>query len=142
MVDLGAQGGKLMSTCKATIILGEKDICKDCMKADVCKHKANLDKDSIIGMSVEECEYFKDRSKFIEMPCKVGDTVYLVLKGVTDVLIGDVRRMSFNHKNELVISIGRQKGRYYTTGNHKISSFGKSVFLTKEEAEQALKNQN
>ena len=60
---------------------------------------------------------------------------------LSDVLIGDVRRMSFNHKNELVICIGRQKGRYYTTGNHKISSFGKSVFLTKEEAEKALEEQ-
>ena len=55
-----------MTLDKATVILGKNDICKDCIKADVCKHKANLDKDPIIGMSVEKCEYFKDKSKFIE----------------------------------------------------------------------------
>ena len=64
-----------MSTCKATVILGGNDICKDCMKADVCKHKANIDKDPIIGMSVEQCEYFKDKSKFIELPCRMGDYI-------------------------------------------------------------------
>ena len=24
------------------------------------------------------CEHFKDRNKFIELPCKVGDTVYVL----------------------------------------------------------------
>lgn len=67
-----------MKLDKATVILGENDICKDCIKTDVCKHKANLDKDPIIGMSVEKCEHFKDKSKFIELPCKVGDTVWYV----------------------------------------------------------------
>ena len=55
-----------MATCKATVILGKNDICKDCTKADVCKHKANLDKDPIIEMSVEKCEYFKEALLSIE----------------------------------------------------------------------------
>ena len=66
-----------MKLDKATLILGKNDICKDCMKADVCKHKANLDKAPIIGMSVEECEYFKDKSKFIELPCEIGSEVFV-----------------------------------------------------------------
>ena len=150
-----------MSTCKATIILGEKDICKDCMKADGCKHKANLDKDSIIGMSVEECEYFKDRSKFIEMPCKVGDTVWRI----EDVWhLDDKATGAYHYEKEVVefrvrsISISynskgvwTKKFRICQVKNSKTIDhqhdvyfcyFGKTVFPNKEEAEQALKNQN
>lgn len=63
-----------MPTCKATVILGKNDICKNCINADVCKHKANLDKDPIIGMSVEKCEYFKDKSNEIKkgLECCTG----------------------------------------------------------------------
>ena len=29
-------------------------------------------------MSVEKCEYFKDKSKLIELPCKVGNIVFCI----------------------------------------------------------------
>ena len=67
-----------MSTCKAVVLLGKKDICKDCIKTDVCKHKADLDKVPIDGLYIETCEYFKDKSKSVELPCKVGDTVWCI----------------------------------------------------------------
>lgn len=128
-----------MSTCKATVILGKTDICKDCMKSDVCKHKANLDKDPIIGMAVERCEYFKDKSKFIELPCKVGDTVYLI--------------PTYNYKpycgiqEDKVQMIGiTSRGIHIKARNHhefnKMYMLGKTVFLTKEEAEKALAERN
>lgn len=48
-------------TSKTDIILGKHDICKDCAKADVCKHKENIEKDPILDMSVEQCKYFIDK---------------------------------------------------------------------------------
>ena len=119
-----------MSTCKATIILGEKDICKDCIKADVCKHKANLDKDPIIGMFVRKCEHFKDRSKFIELPCKVGD--YLEWDDGDGVLFYyEVLGFRFNMIGEI--------SRFITKDLQPIISHSSiKRILTKEEAEQAL----
>lgn len=44
-------------------------ICNDCIHHDVC------------DMTRSECEYygdfFKDKSLFVELPCKVGDEVYV-----------------------------------------------------------------
>lgn len=60
--------------------------CKDCVHADMCKYKdlpAPLS-DSYIRESEcieKRCGDFKDRSRFVELPCKVGDTVYIALNG-------------------------------------------------------------
>lgn len=72
------------------------------------------------------------------LPCKLDDTVYLALKGCKEVVEGKVVRFSIDHKCELIVVIRRKQNNYYTSGNHKWSSFGKTVFLTKEEAEKAL----
>lgn len=107
--------------------------CKDCLHNKVCINFSSYNDDLKMV-----CPEFKDRSRFVELPCKIGDMVYLKLNGIAEILKGDVRKMSFSRKNELVICIGRRQGRYYTTGNFKLSSFGKSVFLTLEEAKQVL----
>ena len=134
-----------MSTCKATVILGKNDICKDCTKTDVCKHKANLDKDPIIGMSVEQCEYFKDKSKFIELPCKVGDTVYICTcfgfwyaPHEIDKCEMKVTRITLVN-NSVVFEAKKDKNNADTFIQRQI---GKTVFLTKEEAEKALAERN
>lgn len=71
-------------------------------------------------------------------PCNIGDTVYLVLQECEEILEGKVSRLSINHKGELIIVIKRKQDKYYTSGNFKWSSFGKTVFYTKEEAEKTL----
>lgn len=54
--------------------------CKDCVHAEVCRFKdlpAPLS-DSYIRESEcieKRCGDFKDRSRFVELPCHVGDTV-------------------------------------------------------------------
>ena len=119
-----------MATCKATIILGNEDICEDCIKVDVCKHKANLDKDPIIGMFIEKCEHFKDRSKIVELPCKAGDVVYAVSKCNNKIF----------SKKVVEILLKEDNGYVYTEPYYFIfEDFGKIVFLTREEAEKALK---
>lgn len=57
--------------------------CKDCIHGDVCK--AHVIEGVGIDFTTFEkliekngCNQFKDRSKFIELPCKVGDTVYFI----------------------------------------------------------------
>lgn len=52
--------------------------CKDCIHYEVCKRIDN--KMEVKNMSLNEtiqemCRDFKDKSKYIELPCKVGDSV-------------------------------------------------------------------
>ncbi len=52
--------------------------CKDCLSYDVCKNVNGVFADSFTKRDniEKQCEHFKDRSKIISLPCKVGDTVY------------------------------------------------------------------
>lgn len=41
--------------------------CEDCMHFEVCCYVVN---------NMPICDSFKDKSKFLELPCSIGDTVY------------------------------------------------------------------
>ena len=91
---------------------------------------------------------------WIRLPCKIGDTVY-ELKANGRIVKGIVQSI---HQN----LVGNEQGRWIVTswfdnyyadskkavfecGSHLYSpfeDFGKTVFLTKEEAEKALKEKN
>lgn len=43
--------------------------CKDCVHYDACNRILNR---------LEVCDQFKDKTRFVELPCKVGDTIYKV----------------------------------------------------------------
>ena len=98
--------------------------CKDCIHYDVCEA---LENNGISKIYPSECSCFKDKSRFIELPCKVGDKVYFVYRG-----------KMFQHKiKELVI---QEWGNFaYSSDCFPFSAFGNYVFLTREEAERALK---
>lgn len=128
-----------MASCKATVCLGKENICKNCIKADVCKVAEEFDKEPVDGIYIEGCEHFKDRNRFVELPCRVGSIVYIIpttgnrLKEVTKAkcisfLIGGVSNTSN------LLFCGTSKS--YFAG---FDRFGKTVFLTREEAERALK---
>lgn len=75
-------------------------------------------------------------------PCKVGDTVYYLTSidtakelNATDIFCGTVQSIAFDGK-VVWISVKYTNGLYYC---HKSNDFGKTVFLTKEEEERALK---
>lgn len=57
--------------------------CKDCLCVDVCKMRSDIVSadyyPEILKKKFEEecnCPHFKDRTRFMELPCNVGDTVY------------------------------------------------------------------
>ena len=102
--------------------------CKDCINNDTCLlGKVNC-KDNIEDC----CDIFKDRSLFVELPCKIGDKIY------------DVRGAEgYGYKivplDVTAIALIGQNGFEYVK---KINSFGKTVFVTYEEAESELKKRN
>lgn len=77
----------------------------------------------------------------IAMPCKVGDTVY-VLFGEPSHTIKElrVRTIVFGETHD---SIGFTNKSLFTIWDKRwYDYFGKTVFLTREEAEQAIKEQS
>lgn len=53
--------------------------CDNCLHCEVCKTDAAWGMPVYSGCHMENtCDCFKDKSKYIELPCKVGDTVYVL----------------------------------------------------------------
>ena len=84
-------------------------------------------------------------------PCKVGDTMnevmnpphikpYFIVSRVCAVHIADGTRNSCNHKRESYFLAECPNTRYVK--KYPLSKIGKTVFLTKEEAEQALRKED
>lgn len=109
--------------------------CKDCVHYDVC----NIFGYEVLG-NFDICVHFKDKSKFIELPCKVGDKVFVIDKkeiyecSIYGIDI-DFKGGWFTFLHNGVFPSFKNKKVYY------LSEMGKTVFLTKEEAEQALRSQ-
>lgn len=47
--------------------------CKDCFHYEVCKGYEEFD-----FADHSKCDTYKDKSKIVELPCKVGNTVYIL----------------------------------------------------------------
>ena len=127
--------------------------CKDCLSVNVCKNR------DIFG-DIPTCEMFKDRIRFVELPCKVGDTVYQMVycydrktypatkypdhyveKKVVGIHICDSRLRvnalsNMKYRDYLIVGVGN------ALQHIPFAKIGKTVFLTKEEAERTLKDEN
>ena len=107
--------------------------CKDCVHVEVCKFKdlpAPLS-DSYIRESEcieKRCGDFKDRSRFVELPCKLGDTVYY-FNSAGEIYSQKVSGFIVNFVGILVDSD-------VMFDSHLM---GDRFFSTREEAEAALK---
>lgn len=116
--------------------------CKECLHYDACGGYLPSDLDADVfdyckkGIADEipdideRCSSFKDKSRFIELPCKVGTKVWLLRK---DTVPDDDYRMSF-HDEWVLCEVNFQLSM--------INQIGETVFLTREEAEQALKERS
>lgn len=104
--------------------------CKDCLHYEACK--AVLDAAGFFSDDIEEmlnaikCQNFADKSRFAELPCKVGDTVCWYSRS-GEIIEAKIIKNGFCAKIE--------SGFEYDIGYGEI---GKTVFLTREEAEAAL----
>ena len=105
--------------------------CKDCVHFDLCVELNAYD-----GEDIVDCEFFKDRSKFVELPCKAGDYLFESAFGqITEFEVIGFEFASFRPEY-IYIEIENKVNRF-VTGTFAFN-IGKTVFLTKEEAERAL----
>lgn len=106
--------------------------CKNCIHYELCEKyisyiAAEIGKDDLPSFTnnAEKCVRFIDRSKSIELPCKVGDTVY-------------------------IHAYNREKAKYEVAiiNNILLSEIAvliedkENVYTSEKEAEQALRERN
>lgn len=110
--------------------------CKECVHNNICNIKQRYNHPKYALQHIEKyCEHFKDRSRFVELPCKHGDTLFRLENGKIEKGVAT----TFFYGNEFQIVNCRFPKISTGIPFHR---FGKSVFLTREEAEQALKERD
>lgn len=107
--------------------------CKNCYHYEVC----------LLGACVKgatgTCLNYKDKSRIVELPCKVGDTIYDIYECVAngnthirELKVKDINiRLDLRNRVWLIVC-----GYYFDCAD-----FGKKVFLTRKEAEEALRKE-
>ena len=118
--------------------------CKDCIHWQACRNTAYeyagedaasaYDEDSCCKQFAEICENFSDKSEWVHLPCKVGDIVYCFAPC-----------FDTDHYPRLEV-VEREIVELKTIAtvfglNFDIDSIGKTIFLTREEAEKVLDKQ-
>lgn len=85
-------------------------------------------------------EKAEQEGRLIELPLKIGDTVWIIAYGKDEIVKCKVRTMKFMDDGKIIFSCnGRMKNGHMYCGNFLFKSIGKLVFFTEEEAEAALK---
>ena len=117
-----------------------KEYCKECIHNNIC------DLQKVIIENRDSCEHFKDRNRFVELPCKVGDTVYMFNRNKSniqemtldkpDIRCHCVKDDEFSCC--MPICNDKENGICAYRFHLDFSEIGKTVFLTREEAERAL----
>lgn len=108
--------------------------CKNCIRVPVCvDHR-------YYGITPKMCKNFKDCSRFVELPCKVGDTVYFVDDEI--MLPAEVDTIRIREAGIFFEWVqwdrSYETAEVWDTGEFKSDDIGKTVFLTREEAETEL----
>lgn len=96
---------------------------------------------------LKEYQNLEEQGLLLKLPCKVGDTVWIVgTKCLAAVVpIEECERMQCGdcpYNDEYIVFKGKADARmisYLTFEKHELFVFGKTVFLTKAEAEAKLK---
>ena len=108
--------------------------CKDCFHYEACKFYTDKTKFNL-PKNAENCSDFKDKSKIVELPCKVEDTVYFVSENILEIAKGKIKEIIINKHNNKIMNVDFG----YMCKQFDIEYVGKTVFLTQEEAEARLK---
>ena len=95
--------------------------CKDCIHFEACKSCWCCFWENKKMTEDDRCKMFKDKARFIELPCKVGDTVYCIRTWAS----------------------GRKTMHPFEAPDwdwimEHLNDFGKTIFPTREEVEKAL----
>lgn len=110
--------------------------CENCYHKDVCNGRSDVE---AFGC---KCEDFKDKSLIVEPPCKVGDLVWFLHSGF-ELLEARIISIEDNYYTNPQIWITVEFfSKLIGTNTYKSRidlMLGKTVFLSREKAERALR---
>lgn len=92
-----------------------------------------------------EYEDLEEQGLLLRLPCKVGDTLYIIeprfynYEKHEGVQKGICKGYELNDRYGWIVKAELEDGEKHTLYFYNFSKFGKTVFLTREEAEQKLK---
>lgn len=118
--------------------------CKDCIHFGVCWKQQELLDEREFGEEQECCE---EASRFIVLPCKEGDTVWFlniypsIYMKQNAVYEAKVVRVYIEKGTVLTLAV-QVKTEWGTPEFPYITDIGKTVFLSREDAEKALKERS
>lgn len=110
--------------------------CKDCIHYELCNIRGLTYNENLDNPVENVCEHFKDESKCIGLPCKVGDMVYYIPGYVVSphLLVGTVTEIMIG-ADDYGIKIWQTPYNGYFLGK----KYGITWFTTKKEAKAKLK---
>lgn len=116
----------------------------DCIEGLIALFYRNLWAMADLYEKLKEYEDLKKQGRLPELPCAVGDKIYEVREGFVEpctvevIFLADYKDGNGKQSYIMQIHYDREDCPYISTENY-FTDIGKTVFLTKEEAEQALK---
>lgn len=99
--------------------------CKDCIHYEVCAIEV------VLNTAINEnCNFFKDKSKIIELPCKVGD------KCITNEgIVCHINTITLSNDEDLLLYLSPDNKDPITI----VKLLSEVTLISKESAEQALR---
>ena len=112
--------------------------CKDCLHYDACEKCFGEFRCNFPPRTdwADTCSFFSDKSEWVHLPCKVWDVVYQVTRNFISEF--KVRFVEIATCGNLFLHTDLISGIIYTGDVFSESDIGKTVFLTREDAEKTL----
>ena len=102
--------------------------CENCLHCEVCIFARQY-------RGTNKCPDFADKDLYIKLPCKVGTKVYAL---ATPCGGCEHYNLSLEQSLKICRNCEKQEIAECTFDNELIDEFGKTVFLTREDAEKKL----
>ena len=113
--------------------------CENCLHYEACKSMVSvIERATMYSIAMRVCNNFADKDLYIKLPCKVGDTVWVIYRGyitTAKVLaiyidrVGGMFDLKIKTKEETTVGFRTVIDKDYTFDD---------VFLTREDAEKKL----
>jgi hypothetical protein len=119
--------------------------CENCLSKNVCRWYENGTGKNLCCADDFPCPEQKDKDHFIKVPCKVGDTVFFLHNGIElcEAMIINIEDNYYTNPQMWITVEFFSKVIGTNTYKNRIDlMLGKTVFLTKEEAETEMRKRS
>ncbi len=110
--------------------------CENCLHYEACKSMVIvIERATMYSIAMRVCNNYADKDLYIKLPCKIGTKVYAIATPC-----GGCEHYNLSLEQSLKICRNCEKREIAecTFDNELIDEFGKTVFLTREDAEKKL----